>query len=575
MAAATAEASARRGWLALVPWATLAVFLGPVVLGLIGTLLPAFGLLPALGGTGLTLAAWERLIAAPGLAGSLWLSVSTGLASTLLSLAIALAVLAAGHGTRPFAWVERLLAPLLAIPHAAMALGLAFLLAASGWGVRLLHGLGGLAGAEVFATPPLYAPLQDPDGIALTLGLVVKETPFLVLMGLAGLGQVNAARSLAAARALGYGRMTAWAKVVLPQLYPQIRLPLYAVLAFSLSVVDMALILGPGTPPPLAVQVLRWFNDPDLSLRFVASAGACLQLALVVGLIGLWRLAEMAATRLLRPWLTSGRRGTSGVLGRTAGVLGWAAVAGTSAAAMLAVALWSVARRWRFPDLLPSELTLDTWARGFALLAGPLAVTVLVAALASAVAVALSLGCLEYEDRAGIRPSTRALWLLYTPLLVPQIAFLFGIQVLLVLLRLDGTLAALVWSHLLFVLPYVFLTLADPWRALDRRYARAALCLGARPRAVFWRIKLPMLLRPILFAAAVGVAVSVAQYLPTLFAGAGRYATLTTEAVGQAAGGDRRTIGVTAMAQMAVPLAGFALALALPALAFRRRRGVA
>ncbi|MCA8933988.1 MAG: ABC transporter permease, partial [Rhodospirillaceae bacterium] len=445
----TTALPARRGWLAVVPWATLAVFLGPVVLGLIGTVLPAFGYLPALGGTGLSLDAWERLAATPGLAGSLRLSAVTGLAATALSLIIALGVLAAGHGTRPFAWVERLLAPLLAIPHAAMALGLAFLLAASGWGVRLLHGLGGLAGLEVFATPPLYAPLQDPDGIALTLGLVVKETPFLVLMGLAGLGQVDAARSLAAARALGYGRIAAWAKVVLPQLYPLIRLPLYAVLAFSVSVVDVALILGPGTPPPLAVQILRWFNDPDLSLRFVASAGACLQLALVVALVGMWRLAELAVARLSHPWLTNGRRGTAGPLAgsligpwaRAAGVAGWAAVAGTSAAAMLAVAIWSVAWRWRFPDLLPSAVTLDTWARGLALLAEPLAVTVLVAALASAVAVALTLGCLEYEDRAGIRPSTRALWLLYTPLLVPQIAFLFGIQVLLVLLRLDGTLA--------------------------------------------------------------------------------------------------------------------------------------
>ena len=38
---------------------------------------------------------------------------------------------------------------------------------------------------------------------------------------------------------------------------------------------------------------------------------------------------------------------------------------------------------------------------------------------------------------------------------------------------------ALIWSHLLFVLPYVFLMLADPYRALDERYRRTGLCLGA------------------------------------------------------------------------------------------------
>src|SRR3546814_19249343 len=82
-------------------------------------------------------------------------------------------------------------------------------------------------------------------------------------MTLAALGQVRADERLAVARSLGYGPVTAWLKAVLPAVYRQIRLPVYAVLAYGLSVVDMALILAPLTPPPPAVQVLRWFNDPD------------------------------------------------------------------------------------------------------------------------------------------------------------------------------------------------------------------------------------------------------------------------------------------------------------------------
>ena len=102
-------------------------------------------------------------------------------------------------------------------------------------------------------------------------------------MTFAALGQVRADDRLRMARSLGYGPVCAWLKVVLPPVYPQIRLPVYAVLAYSLSVVDMAIVLGPTTPPTLAVLVLRWFNDPDLAMRFQAAAGACLQLAIVVG----------------------------------------------------------------------------------------------------------------------------------------------------------------------------------------------------------------------------------------------------------------------------------------------------
>src|SRR3546814_1925654 len=94
--------------------------------------------------------------------------------------------------------------------------------------------------------------------------------------------------------------------------------------------------------------------------------------------------------------------------------------------------------------------------------------------MAAGIALVLALGCLENEQRRGVTLANRALWLLYAPLLVPQVAFLFGAQVLAIQAGIDATWLAMVWSHLLFVLPYVFLTLGDPFRALDARYARTA-----------------------------------------------------------------------------------------------------
>jgi putative thiamine transport system permease protein len=555
----------RRSLLRLLPAATLALFLGPIAAGLAFTLLPAFGWLPALGGTALTLAPWRALLAAPELPGALELTLFTGLVSTLGSFGVAILFLAACHGTRLFALLRRWLAPLLAIPHAAMALGLAFLIAPSGWIVRALA-----TWVPGWQTPPDIASLHDPYGLGLILGLMLKEAPYLLLMCLAALEQVPAARALAVARSLGYGPVTAWLKVVLPQIYPQIRLPLFAVLAYSLSVVDMAMVLAPATPPPLGVLLTRWFGDPDLTRRFTAAAGAVLQLGLVTAAILAWLAAERLAIRGLRPWLADGRRGGSGRL--AAGLFGGLTAAAFALAGLglAGMALWSLATRWRYPNLLPAGLTLDSWARHADAFAWPLGITLAVALAAAGVALALAVGCLENEQRHGLHPTARVLWLLYLPLLAPQISFLFGLQVLLAAIGLDGSWAGLVWSHLLFVLPYVFLSLADPWRALDDRYARSALCLGAGPGRVLWRIKLPMLRRPLLIAAAVGIAVSVAQYLPTLFAGAGRFATLTTEAVTLASGGDRRVVGVYAFLQSLLPILAFLAAIAWPARGGRR-----
>jgi putative thiamine transport system permease protein len=147
-------------------------------------------------------------------------------------------------------------------------------------------------------------------------------------------------------------------------------------------------------------------------------------------------------------------------------------------------------------------------------------------------------------------------------------------QVSLIWIHLDGTLVAVIWSHLVFVVPYMLIALADPWFSLDRRYARAAASLGASPWRILIRIKLPILLRPLLIAAAIGFSVSVAQYLPTLFTGSGRVPTLTTEAVTLASGADRRITGVLAFLQTILPLLVYAGALFVPGRIYAKRRGL-
>ncbi len=53
---------------------------------------------------------------------------------------------------------------------------------------------------------------------------------------------------------------------------------------------------------------------------------------------------------------------------------------------------------------------------------------------------------------------------------------------------------------------------------------------------------------------------SVAQYLPTLYVGAGRFQTVTTEAVTLAAGGQRSLTSAFAWLQWMLPVLAFGLA---------------
>jgi putative thiamine transport system permease protein len=208
------------------------------------------------------------------------------------------------------------------------------------------------------------------------------------------------------------------------------------------------------------------------------------------------------------------------------------------------------------------------------MLVTPLLNTALIGLISTTLATALVLATLENEHRQHLQPK-RALWLLYLPLLVPQIAFLFGLIVAAESLGIRPQLGLVIVGHLLFVLPYVYLSLAEAYRRLDPRWLQVARSLGVSRSAAFWRVRLPLLLAPLLTAFAVGLAVSIGQYLPSQLLGAGRVTTVTTEAVALAAGSNRRLIGVWALVQAGLPLIGFMLALALPRLMGAQRRELA
>ena len=102
--------------LRFAPALTLAFLLGPVGVGLLWTLLPAFGYLPAIGAHEFSLKGWRDLLAFPGFATSLRLTLATGLGATALSLLLALGFCALASTRPSFRAAERLLAPLARQP---------------------------------------------------------------------------------------------------------------------------------------------------------------------------------------------------------------------------------------------------------------------------------------------------------------------------------------------------------------------------------------------------------------------------------------------------------------------------
>ncbi len=552
----------------LSPRFLLLVLILPVLGGLISVLLPAFGWAPALDQTTFSLRGFAALWQTPGLAQMVTLSIAAGLISTLLAFVVTLMILAAFFNSAWLSRIERLLSPILVIPHAAAAIAVGFLIAPSGMFSRLLSPW--LTGWEL--APHGIFP-HDPYGISIILGLTLKELPFLLLMALGVLAQPEFGKKLRqqhkVALNLGYYPMTAFFKVVLPSLYPLLRLPIFAVLAYASASVEMPLILGPNTPPTLAVAIMQWFNDVDLNLRIKASAGAVLQFALTAGLLAFW-LAGEKIVKLLCQWsITNGRRNYGDTVWQKLTVIITTVVIGFIVMAVLGLVIWSVAGFWRFPAALPEQLVLLHFQSAFMQIGSPLFNTLTIGLMTTTFAVMLTLLCLESEQLNDKVMSPFIRLIIYLPLLVPSIAFLFGLVWLQQLVHNQTAFFNVAFTHLLFVLPYVFLSLSSSYRRLDPRFANVAASLGATPSKVFFQVKLPQLFAPILIAVALGLAISFGQYLPTLLAGGGRIVTITTEAVTLANGASRRTSAVYAIIQMVLPLIGFTLAWILPKYFFK------
>jgi putative thiamine transport system permease protein len=528
----------------------------------------------AVGAQMLDAAAWQALWADPQTWRAWGMTLWTGLASTTLAWITVAHVLARGFIRQQLGrWLSHLPA-LLATPHAAMAIGLVLWLSPSGWALRLVS-----PGITGFDAPPPWFTTQDPWGLGLILALWLKEVPFLLWVAATQMQREDLRRrwqaEYALAQTLGRTPAQAFAQIIWPQLAPRLRWPLLAVLAYGLTVVDMALIIGPATPPTLAVLAWQWLSDADLLTQSqgVAAAGSLTGTVLVAGVLMVVVLKAFAITR---QFASRGKRPQSQVTDQKCSPpqktptwllhfcrrlppqpnAMWTTILTTYAAVWFALTVGSVSGVWPFPQVWPELWTLNAWHQ-VASSAHTVWTTLGLGMASASVCLLWSVAWLELAPRRWQQALQPGFLL---PLVLPSVLWVVGLYSLALHVRWEGQWLGLCLAHAVMVLPFVLLALVPAHQAVDPRQAALVASLGRGRWVYLWRVKWPLLKRAIASAWAVGFAVSVAQYLPTLYVGAGRFATVTTEAVTLAAGAQRSLMSAYAALQMLLPIAAFALA---------------
>lgn len=469
---------------------------------------------------------WRALLGDAQLPAALLATVVSSAIALLGALAITMCAIAALWPSRRWQRLMGRLPLMLAFPHIAFATAALLLFAEGGALFRLFPG----------ASAP-----ADRYGIGLGALLAVKESAFLLWAAYALLDERGLQQQCLVMRSQGYGRWQCLLWLIAPRLLPQLRIVLLATLAWTLSAVDVAIVIGPGNPPTLAVLAARWLAQGDDGQQ-AQGALACLLLIIVMAAMALAGRLLWALLRRLTPDFAGLRRpGKANFAGPI--VSGLLLPAG-----LVAFATLLLSARGAWPD---EQSLYNSFALG---------------ALSALIATPLCLLWLACGPR-------RSGWV-WLPLLLPALPLAAGQYRLALAGWIDGEWLTVLWGHLLWVFPWTLFMLRPAWQRRDPRQLLIARTLGWGRARCFWLVSLPQLARPLLAAFAVGFSVSIAQYLPTLWLGGGRITTLATEAVALSSGGSAPLLAAQALWQTLLPLAVFALAALLMRLIGRYRQGL-
>jgi putative thiamine transport system permease protein len=499
--------------------------------------------------------AWNELFKAPNIGNAIGMTLWTGLASTLLAWGLTAWLISQAFGKPWWAVLVRRLGFLLAVPHAAFAVGLVFLIAPSGWILRAISPW--LTGLE---QPPQIASSQDAYGLGLIAMLVFKEVPFLLWAAATQLQRDDIGarwlRESLAAQTLGYSSNHSFWRIVWPQLKTRLLWPLLAVLAYGLTVVDAALIAGPSNPATLSVRAWQWLQDSEASTNAVGAAAGWL-LTGIVGLcavlIGLWMHRKPSLMNIL----TSGERGQETIQRRFSnGHVIWMVFLLGYVAVLAVLAVGSISGVWPFPQFMPSNFSSAAWI-SVASSSKSVVMTLTLAFLSAVIGLVWAVTWLETAPASWDSALRK---LLYLPLLLPGVLWVVGLHRLALDLQLTGSFVGVLLVHVIAVLPYNLISLSPAYLGFDIRYAHISAALGKSRWQYLLRVKWPLLRQSLLATFAVGFAVSVAQFLPTLYVGEGQIVTVTTEAVTLSSGGQRSLVAAFAWLQWLLPAVVFALA---------------
>ncbi|MCI0661385.1 MAG: ABC transporter permease subunit [Acidobacteria bacterium] len=237
------------------------------------------------------------------------------------------------------------------------------------------------------------------------------------------------------------------------------------------------------------------------------------------------------------------------------------ATAGLALIPIALLVLWSFARGWYWPQLLPRDYSLRAWeylASPSAGVIDALSTSIWIALTVTALALIVALPAARALALREFRGKRAVLFILLLPVLAPSISSAMGVHALFLRYGLEDTVLGVILGHLIPTVPYCTLMLAGSFSNFDQDFEAQARTLGASPLAVWRFVTLPAIAPGLAVAAVFAFLISWSQYLTTLLIGGGHVMTLPLMLVAFQRGGDEAVTAALSLVFLAPALIVFA-----------------
>lgn len=202
-------------------------------------------------------------------------------------------------------------------------------------------------------------------------------------------------------------------------------------------------------------------------------------------------------------------------------------IAATVIAPLVPLVLWSGARSWPYPDLLPAEGT----TRGLSLVVSPeswhaLATSLLIATTVALLSCTIGLAAGRAVGLHRFRGRRLVQFLLLAPVIVPGLAVILGLQTFFIRSGLSESVFGVVLVQLVLTVPYASTILGSSFEAFEIDLERQARVLGAGVWRTTTLVTIPAMAPTLTTSLLLTFLISWSEYILTLLIGGGQIQTL-------------------------------------------------